>query len=239
MQQHIITGSHYGFSATRIDDLGAAEYTLVTIAADVSGSISGFERELERAIQAIVRACRQSPRADNLMLRLTMFDHHLAEVHGFKPLAGCNPDDYIGCLTLGGSTALYDAAANAVTALAQYGKDLTDNDFDANGIVFVMTDGLDNASKVRVDAVKAALSSTVKSEALESLTSILVGVNVAASGVSAGLATLQRDAGFDKYIEIQHANASTLAKLADFVSRSISAQSVALGTGNAAPSLSF
>lgn len=238
MNKHTIVGSSYGFSATRIHDLGAAEYTLVTIAADVSGSVDGFERDIERAIREIVDACRHSPRADNLMLRLTMFDHQLTEIHGFKPLMGCHPNDYDGCLKIGGTTALFDAAHNAVAAVAHYGKDLADNDFDANGIIFVMTDGYDNASSADATAVKKALKKAIVSESLESLVSILVGVNVSAANVSQALMQVKNDAGFDKYIEIAKANASTLAKLADFVSRSISAQSTALGTG-ASASLSF
>lgn len=239
MNKHKITGSHYGFSATRINDLGAAEYTLVTIAADVSGSVGGFEKDIEKAIKEVVKACRHSPRADNLMLRLVMFDHNLKEIHGFKPLMGCDPADYDGCLRIGGTTALMDAAHNAVSAVAQYGKDLADNDFEANGIVFVMTDGLDNASTMSAGDVKKAFSKAIRSEALESLVSILVGVDVSSPHVSAGLSKLEKDVGFDRYIEIGKATSATLAKLADFVSRSISAQSRALGSGTASASLSF
>ena len=160
MLKNTIAGSSYGFSATRINSLGAAEYTLVTIAADVSGSVSGFEKDIERAIKEVVKACRHSPRADNLMLRLVMFDHSLVEIHGFKPLMGCDPSDYDGCLHIGGTTALFDAAHNAVAAVAQYGKDLSDNDFEVNGIVFVMTDGLDNASSMKpAGRVEHALAS--------------------------------------------------------------------------------
>ncbi len=239
MDNHHIHGSSYGFSATRINDLGAAEYTLVTIAADVSGSVQGFEQDIERTIVEVVRACRHSPRADNLMLRLVTFDHRLEEVHGFKPLMGCNPDDYRGCLRVGGTTALLDATHNAVAALTQYAQSLSQSDFDANGIVFVITDGLDNASSVNVKAVKAELGRAVRSEALESLVSILVGVDVQSAAVGAALQGLQREVGFDKYLEIGKASAASLAKLADFVSRSISMQSQALGTGAPSATLSF
>lgn len=239
MHKNVIAGSSYGFSSTRIQDLGAAEYTLVTIAADVSGSVAGFERDIERAIKEVVNACRHSPRADNLMLRLVMFDQNLVEIHGFKPLMGCAPADYDGCLRIGGTTALLDASHNAVAAVAQYGKDLSDNDFDVNGIVFVITDGGDNASSMTTADVKKAFKKAIRSEALESLLSILVGVNVGSSQVGAVLAQLHKDVGFDRYLELAKADAATLAKLADFVSRSISAQSQALGTGAASVSLSF
>ena len=239
LAKHTIHGSHYGFSATRIGDLGAAEYTLVTIAADVSGSVGAFDKDIERCIEEVVRACRHSPRADNLMLRLTIFDHHVSEVHGFKPLPGCNVADYHGCVKIGGTTALYDAAHNAIEAMSLYGETLSSADFDVNGIAFVITDGMDNASSLKAKAVAAARKKALGSEHLESMTAILVGVDISDPRVSAGLDQLRRDAGFDQYIEIGKANASSLAKLADFVSRSISAQSQALGSGSSSLSLSF
>ena len=88
MNDHKLAGSSYGFSAKRIDDLGASEYTLVAIAADVSGSVSSFKKEIESCVREIVRACRHSPRADNLMLRFTRFDSRVSEVHAFMARHG-------------------------------------------------------------------------------------------------------------------------------------------------------
>jgi uncharacterized protein YegL len=238
LDNHAIQGSHYGFSATRIDDLGAAEYTLVAIAADASGSVHGFRKAIERSIAEVARACRRSPRADNLMLRVTRFDHDVHEIHGFVPLPNCDPKGYAGCLEIGGTTALFDAAYNAIGSVVSYGQNLVDNDFEVNGIVFVITDGFDNASSTTADRLKKGFEAVIQQEALESLLTILVGVGVDPQ-TSKQLAQVQKDAGFDRYIELTKANASTLAKLADFVSRSIGAQSKALGSGRASASLSF
>jgi hypothetical protein len=233
-----LSGSHYGFSGTRIDDLGAAEYTLVTIVCDQSGSVSGFRTEIEACIDQIVKACQRSPRADNLMLRLVSFDSTLSEVHGFKPIMECSPADYQHFLQCGGCTALYDASVNAVSALSAYGQDLVDHGFSANGIVFVVTDGEDNTSNATAKTVRDVLTQGVSGEHLESLLSVLVGVNVGSGPVSAGLMDFSAKAGFTEYIEIAKANTSTLAGLARFASRSIAAQSVMLGSGKSA-SLSF
>jgi hypothetical protein len=239
MESHALTGSNYGFSATRVEDLGATEYTIVAITGDRSGSVSSFQKEIEGCIKEIVKSCQHSPRADNLMMRLTTFDTRLDEVHGFRPLSECNLDDYDGAISPGGMTALYDAACNAMDAATQYGKDLTENDFDVNAIVFVLTDGMDNASTFTPVQVKEALGNAVQSEALESIVSILVGVNVTDPTVSQYLKDFHAAAGFTQYVELGDAKANTLAKLADFVSRSISAQSQALGTGGPSQSLSF
>jgi len=239
MEAKKIKGSHYGFSAKRVEDLGATEYTLVALTGDKSGSIDSFRLEIENCIKEVVKACQHSPRADNLMMRLTTFDSNLEEIHGFRPLTECDVDGYTDCIQVGGMTALYDAACNAAESVTSYGKDLSENDFDVNAIVIVVTDGMDNRSTMTATEVKTRLADAVKSEALESVVSILVGVNVNDPTVSQYLKDLKDAAGFTQYVELADAKASTLAKLADFVSRSISSQSVALGTGGPSQSLSF
>ena len=107
---------HYGYSGTRLEDLGAAEYTLVSIAVDDSGSVTQFRHEMEECLREIIQACKHSPRADNLLVRLVTFSDRLAEVHGFKLLQACNLADYQGVFRAGGNTALYDATENAVAA---------------------------------------------------------------------------------------------------------------------------
>jgi hypothetical protein len=237
-QQRLPTGQ-YGYSATRLEDLGATAYTLVTIVNDVSGSVSGFVGAMEETLRAIVHACQLSPRADNLLVRLVTFADDLQEVHGFKLLSQCRGDDYRRVLKIKGYTALYDAAENAIAATTSYGRQLTDAGFAVNAIVFVITDGMDNASTLGVTQVRDALTRAVTTEALESLVSVLVGVNVQDPSVGAYLQDFKSAAGFTQYVEINQANAKTLATLADFVSRSISLQSVVLGSGGPSQSLRF
>ena len=239
LDQINLPNSHYGYSATRLEDLGATEYTVVTVACDVSGSTSAFTFDMESAITRIVQACKYSPRADNLLLRLVAFDDALAELHGFKLLENCNLADYGGVLRSGGSTALYDAAENAVASTVNYAQKLSAGDFSANAILFVITDGMDNASKVSAKKVKEALSRAVTSEALESVVSLLIGVNVQDPEAGRYLRQFHSAAGFTRYVELDKADAQTLARLAEFVSQSISAQSQALGTGGPSQSLVF
>lgn len=239
LDQITLPNSHYGYSATRLDELGATEYTVVTIACDVSGSTADFIFDMEAAITRIIQACKSSPRADNLLLRLVAFDDTLSEIHGFKLLENCNLADYGGVLRAGGSTALYDAAENAVSSTINYGQQLLAGDFSANAILFVITDGMDNASRLPAGKVKDALSRAVTSESLESMVSVLIGVNVQDPHAGRLLRQFQTDAGFTQYVELDKADAKTLARLAQFVSRSISAQSQALGTGGQTQSLVF
>lgn len=236
---HLIDGSGYDFSATRLDQLDATEYTLVCIAADVSSSVGGFRAEIESCVKEVVRACGHSPRADNLMLRLSRFNAQVTEVHGYRPLAECPLDDYDGALPCSGCTALYDASHNAIESVARYGYDLQQAGLTANGIVFVITDGEDNHSTQSVNAVVDALGKARHAEHLESVLSILVGVGTQGGSVSAQLADFARNAGFDHFLDLPTADAQTLAGLADFVSRHIAMQSRVLGSGAAAPAVSL
>ena len=84
-----------------------------------------------------------------------------------------------------------------------------------------------------------AFAQALTSEPLESLVSVLIGVNDESSGLNTYLRELQVEGGFGQYVSLGEASASQLAKLGNFVSQSISMQSVALGTGQAGQSLTF
>ena len=239
MENHSIGGSHFQFSGTRIDDLGATEYTLGIIAIDRSGSTGGYIRQMEAAVAEVVKACRKSPRADNMMLRVVTFDHLLSEMHGFKPLPNCNESDYLNVLRSGGSTALHDAVYEAVKSAITYGKQLVARDYSVNAAVFVITDGEDNASSVSASMVKDAIMEATQSEALESMMSVLIGVGTGASNLGPYLDAFQKGAGFQQYVAIDKADEATLAKLGGFISQSMSSQSKALGSGGSSQSLSF
>lgn len=239
MERFSIAGTAYGFSAVRTGDLGAAEYTLVAIAADASGSVAGFSPQIEACMAEIAGSCGSSPRADNLLLRVSAFDDTVHEVHGFRPLSAGGPGDYTGCTRHGGTTALYDAALNAVASIRDYAKTLSDADYECNGILFVITDGGDNASQASAQALGDALAETRASASLDSLVSVLVGVGVQDPTLRTYLDDLRRTAGFTAYVELARADAATLARLARFVSRSVARQSVALGSGAAGFPIGF
>jgi hypothetical protein len=240
MEQHNIGGgSGFQFSATKISTLGATEYTLFGIAADTSGSVMVFGAEIEACLKSVIESCRRSPRADNLMARVLSFNHHATELHGFRPLADCHLAGYDGCIKTGGGTALYDTSVNLIESLATYGKQLIAQDYAANGIVVILTDGMDEHSTLTVKEVKAAFDRAMQSESLESLVSILIGVNVTDQRVSQYLEKFKTEAGFTQYVETKDASPKTLAKLAGFISKSVSSQSQAVGTKGPSQPITF
>lgn len=242
MDNHSIGGTHFQFSAKKIDTLGATEYTLVLLIIDRSGSVGGFDHLINKAVQEVVKSCRRSPRADNLLLRVIIFDSSVDEFHGFKALMDCNEADYASVCVPRGATALYDATYNAVMSAVQYGKDLVSNDFAVNCALFAITDGEDNSSTATRKMVAQALADARRSEALESIMPVLIGVGYAADeqqGLGTYLQSFKDEAGFQQYVFIDRADEKKLAKLGGFISQSISSQSQALGSGGASQSLTF
>lgn len=229
--QVLKAASGYKFSAMKIEALGAAEYTLAAIVMDASGSVEPFAAQLETALKTIFKSCDKSDRRENLMLRVTQFAHAVKEIHGFRLLGTIKEDEYTGALVLGGSTALFEAANEAIESVASYGKQLTSQEFLVNAIVVVVTDGEDNASSVAVNQVKKAIESAKKAEALESIRTVLVGVTSDNTGLNHYLQTFKDDAGIDQYVSIGNATPGKIAKLANFISQSISSTSAALKTG--------
>lgn len=230
--EQLKAASGYNFSATKIGDLGAAEYTLATLVVDTSGSVSGFLPQLEQMLKTVFNAMKKSPRADNLMFRVVSFDDKLQEHHGFKLLSTSQEKDYDGMLKIGGMTALFESMDEAIQATATYGKQLVGQDFTVNGIVVVVTDGQNNRGTIHDPAVvRKSLEAARKSECLESLLVILVGVTNDDTNLDFYLNDVKDNAGVDQYVSIGTATPGKIAKLAKFVSQSISSTSSSLGTG--------
>jgi hypothetical protein len=129
----------------------------------------------------------------------------------------------------------------AVDALYDYGKKLYKQKFLCNAILFILTDGEENAStKVSNPAdIKTAIERVRSEGIVESLRTILIGVNDADQHFKDYLESFRRDAGLDEYVSIGSASPGKLAKLAQFVSQSVSSQSQALGSGTGSQQISF
>jgi len=238
MEEYEIPGAtgNFKFSAIRADELGATEYTLVTLVTDITGSVSPFAHLLLECKKQIVRSCKKSPRADNLMLRDVAFNEEVYEVHGFKPLDLIDPDAYEP-LDCDGMTALYDASYSAIGATLKYSENLINQDFDVNACVFIITDGDDNRSNCTPGMVADLMSDAVRGEKIESLVSILIGVN--AKQLIRKLEKFKSEGNLTQFIDAGDATPGKLAKLAGFVSDSISSQSQSLGSGSASQPLNF
>lgn len=236
--QNIQTQSNFQFSAIGLDELEATEYTLATVVVDLSGSVSGWERQLEDCLKAIVNSCKRSPRSDNLILRVVQFNDSLTEIHGFKELNTIGENEYTNTLQASGSTSLYDAVLEAAEATTTYGEMLTNQDYMANGVIYVLTDGMDNTSRHNASQIKDRILSVKRDEVLDSMAVILVGIGH--HGASQYLDNFKQEAEITQFVDLEDLFNKTspegaLAKLAGYVSRSISSTSQALASGNSTP----
>jgi uncharacterized protein YegL len=233
-------GGGFQFSAVKpaiLADL-ASEYTLVTLAIDVTGSVYYFADQLLEMVKYVVRACKKSPRSENLLLRVIVFNTKIKELHGFIPVGQIDPDNDYKPFSCTGLTALRDAIYSGIGATLTLAQSLTKKDFTVNGVLYVITDGDDNASSRTPTQIADMVDQLASSEGIiESFISILVGINT--KQCSGFLYSLQNEAKLTKYIDAGDATPQNLAKLGGWVSKSVSSVSQSLGTGGPSQPLSF
>ena len=117
--------------------------------------------------------------------------------------------------------------------------------FDPNNLVFIDNRewriyGDDNASRSANEAsIKDLLSQIQQKEHLESIRTILIGVNETDAHMKTRLEAFKTNSNLDEYISMGDATKGKLAKLAKFVSQSVSSQSQALGTGGPSKPIDF
>jgi uncharacterized protein YegL len=232
------TTSGFSFSAQPLESLGSSEYTLANLAIDVSSSTDAFIDDTRKMVAAVVEALQKSPRADNLLLRVESFNSSLNELHGFTELKNVDATAYQ--LVASGMTALYDAAGSGLEAIGKYAEELEKFDYIANGIQFIITDGMENQShKLRTPAsIKSAADAIMRQEKLESLKTIVIGIG-SEYEVRGYLDSFSKEIGADQFVWAGDATPTALAKVAGFISKSISSQSQSLGSGGASQNINF
>jgi hypothetical protein len=217
-------------------DLQASEYTLIQLVVDASGSAASYR--IEQLVKEIVRSCLSSDRKNNLILRVVGVGTRPSEIHDFKVLPQCDPEDYGGIVGLGGTTALYDAMIDGVEAVTKLSCFLMQQDYSANAVIIVISDGMDNSSVASSSKVMNALEKARKNESLDSISSILVGIvgssdrnSPAYKEVSGALRQFESEIGFTCYREVDVLVENAASCLAEFLCESIYAVNNALGTG--------
>jgi len=102
-----------------------------------------------------------------------------------------------------------------------------------------LTDGWENSSNCTLADIQNAIGKLRKSEVCESVKAFLIGVNDNDSSVKDALEDFQKGAGFDDYISLGDVSPSKLAKLAQWMSQSISSQSQAVNSGGPSQNVNF
>ena len=237
----------FTFSAKKIDKLGALQYTVVTIAIDISGSVAGFASELLMCLKAIIEACRKNQRAEFLVIRVITFGTGIDEIHGFREMVDINSDDYPD-FNPRGFTCLFDAGYDAIGSTIEYSRQMVERGYDVNGAVYIITDGGENPGGGHITIaspkmIKEKVEEALRKEDIESIITTLIGLHDPmsnwASETQRDLSYFQVEANMTKFIEVGEATAENLAKLADWVSASVSSQSDQVGSNTPSQVLDF
>jgi|GEM_PF-675851 len=137
-----------GAAGKALEDLEAAEVTLVTLMVDVSSSI--FGNRLDKAVcdaqNLLLDHLQNSPQADELMIALWLFDDVQSVVHAYLPVEDATRLDkknYVG----GGATSLYDTWLDGLMANVAYAQQLRDGGTPCRSLAVVITDGEDTTSR--------------------------------------------------------------------------------------------
>lgn len=233
-------GSKIQFSAVRPDKLKSNEQTLVTLVIDETGSVAPFATDLLNMLQSVIESCQLNPNIDSLTFRVLAFNSvtKIREIHGFRQLHDVQLNDYKR-FRPDGSTPLYDAALNAIASTVAYGGTLTQQGMVVNALIVIVTDGEDNASSSDPQDILQEVQKARQKENLDSLLTILVGINTQDKRIVGLLKKFQEKAEIDAYIDAGEATPHRLAQLMKFISDSIGAQSSQLGTGQQSSVLPF
>ena len=211
---------------------------MASMVVDTSGSTASFKGDLEKCMKTVLGSCKNSPRVDNLLMRVVEFNDNVREIHGFRLLADIDPKEYDNILNPYGSTALFDAVASATEAIGVLGENLVNQEMEANGVIYVITDGCNNCGKATANSIRKALDRIGKEEKLQSIAIILIMVGYADPSVKRELDSFVNDAKITQFVDMTEMFAKTspekaLAKLAGLISQSISTTSMALASGSA------
>lgn len=220
---------NYHFTAINLARIGTDAVAAVTLVVDISESVESFKDLLEKCLDSAVQACLLSPNHDQLQVRIVVFNHNVVELTGFLPLADLK--SFVGRLQPAGATALVDGTLDGLHGIQGFAKALRSSDYSCNGTLIVLTDGEGNTGRERDPATIQALVTQMleHDRALESLQMILVAVN--AKNCAKALHKFHKEAGFNQFVDIGDATPQKLARLAQFISKSVSSSSQALGTG--------
>jgi len=237
----------FQFSAVRPEKLGASCYTLATIAVDRSRSTLDFAQALLATLKIAIEACMKNPMSKNILLRVISFNEELVEIHGYKLLKDIDLDNDYKDFDPQGMTSLRDAYYSSIGATLILAEDLSiKQHYDVNGIVFIITDGMDNRSKTSNAEIRRLIETSLKKEDLiESMETVLIelkdpkAIDSYAQEVTRALEKFKKEVGISNFINAGDATPKNLAKLGQFISESLSSTSSSIVTGQPSQPVTF
>ena len=217
----------YNFGNFNPNEVEVAETINAVFIVDTSSSVVSYGQELNKAINEFTARMQKSHAAANLFVSIIEFNDNINVTSGFRPISEIPVIDLVP--RIGGCTALFKACAVGLKNALDYRKDLENAGVNCKTLLFVITDGEDNASGNVVAAdVKAMIDDLLKEERnFFSFESILFGV-----GNDRSFEDAQKNMGI-KHLAKVGTTADEIRKMINFISSSIT--SVSTGQGFSAP----
>lgn len=222
-------GQDYDYNFGNYDpkDVEVSETINAVFVVDTSSSVGAYANELNKALNEFTARMQKSHAAPNLFVSIVEFNDNINVTSGFRPISEIQPIDLTP--RIGGTTALYKACSVGLQNALDYRQDLEKAGVNCKTLLFVITDGEDNASGTIVAGdVKKIIDQLLQEERnFFSFESILFGV-----GTEANFEAAQKGMGI-KHLAKVGTTADEIRKMINFISSSVT--SVSSGQGFSAP----
>lgn len=209
--------NHLDFNNFDPEEIQVEETINAVFIIDVSPSTSSYMSDMNAAFNDFVQTMQQSHIHDRLFVSMIEFDDDVRIRSGFQPISGVPVTTF---KPQGGGTALFDAVGLGIKNAVDYRENLEKTGISVKTLIFVITDGEDNSSRLKSKVIKQTLQDIMKSEANAfSFTTILFGV-----GETQYFTAAQKEMGF-QHLAIVGNTGKEIKKMISFISSSISKSS--------------
>jgi len=210
----------YNFGNFNPEDVEVEDTINAVFAIDVSGSVGGYVDELNKGMNEFVQRMQKSHVSEKLFVSIVEFESNVKVRSGFQPINQVPVIDF--SKSIGGLTALYEGTKVALTNALDYRNGLENAGVNCKTLLFVITDGDDNASKCRPSDVKDIITNLLKEERnFSSFEAILFGIG---QGMDGYFKQAAEDMGIKNVATIAD-SADDIKKMINFISSSVSSAS--------------
>ena len=221
----------YNFGNFNPEDVEVEDTINAVFAIDVSASVGGYADELNAGIHDFVERMQKSHVSDKLFVSMVEFNSKVSVRSGFQPIDQIPTIDFGP--SIGGMTALYEGTKVSLVNALDYRESLENSGVNCKTLLFVITDGDDNASNCGPEDVKKIIQDLLQEERnIASFESILFGIG---TGMESYFNSAAADMGITNVATISD-TADDIKKMINFISSSVSGAS---GSANAISTPNF
>jgi archaellum component FlaC len=234
--------SSLNYTAAPLQALDKNVYAVASISVDVSSSVRPFHQELEESLKSAIDGIEDKSQSDAkkgvaMLLRCSTFNstysagNQFAEIHGFKEVANIDTSQYHLPLPEGG-TPLLEAMMRDLDIEKHFTDQMSNENILSSALLLWVTDGEDTASgNISYDQVDARIKQLQMEEDIDSVTTVVFGINEGNQKIKNYLDKLCKECNIDYYVpfqSIKDEGGKALAKLITEVSKTVSSSA---GTG--------